>query len=167
MVGVAPANFRCHELISIAAVSQILQGQARLVETAMPTPVGLAPPCSYLVTAADERVEPWMFDIDCRDGMKARADALFEQYQSSSADLALQLPADGKARKIADAAHAIDVGGKGLDHHGQGLVFVDDDAPCYVRVIGPGAPRRLALAQRLALELTPSTAPMTPRPRSR
>jgi hypothetical protein len=55
------------------------------------------------------------------------------------------------------------VGAKGLDHHGQGLIFVDDDAPCYVRVLGKDAARRLELARLIAKNLTFANAPMTPR----
>ena len=62
------------------------------------------------------------------------------------------------------AAVDVAVGAKGLDHHGQGLLFIDDDAPCYVRVVGPDAPRRLALAQLIAKNLTFANAPMSPRP---
>ena len=58
----------------------------------------------------------------------------------------------------------VEVGAKGLDHHGQGLLFIDDDAPCYVRVVGPDAQRRLALARAIAKNLTFANAPMTPRP---
>jgi hypothetical protein len=39
------------------------------------------------------------------------------------------------------------------------LLFLDDDAPCYVRVIGPGADRRLALARLVAGRLERRTAP--------
>jgi hypothetical protein len=42
-------------------------------------------------------------------------------------------------------------------------LFIDDDAPCYVRVVGPEADRRMALARHLVSALTPATAPMTPR----
>ena len=107
--------------------------------------------------------------------MKQRADALFAQYKRTSADLVQQYdhlsdagmvkPTDaGVAIKRPDDAVEVSVGAKALDHHGQGLLFIDDDAPCYVRVIGPDAPRRLALAQAVAKNLTFANAPMTPRP---
>ena len=57
----------------------------------------------------------------------------------------------------------VDVGAKALDHHGQGLLFIDDDAPCYVRVVGPDSNARLALAKLIAKNLTFQNAPMTPR----
>ena len=37
-----------------------------------------------------------------------------------------------------NAAHEVEVGRRALDHHGQGLLFVDDDSPCYVPIVGPG-----------------------------
>ena len=52
----------------------------------------------------------------------------------------------------------------GLDHHGRGLIFIDDDAPCYVRVIGQDSTKRLELAKLVAKNLTFANAPMTPRP---
>jgi hypothetical protein len=120
-------------------------------------------------------MEYWTYDIDCRDDMKQRADALFAQYKRTSAELVAQYdqmtdaglvkPTDaGIAIKRPEDAVEVEVGAKALDHHGQGLLFVDDDAPCYVRVIGPDAPRRLELAKLVARNLTFANAPMTPRP---
>ena len=43
-------------------------------------------------------------------------------------------------------------------------MFIDDDAPCYVRVVGPNAAHRLELARLIAKNLTFANAPMTPRP---
>jgi hypothetical protein len=70
----------------------------------------------------------------------------------------------GVVNRAPDVAAEVAVGAKGLDHHGQGLIFIDDDAPCYVRVIGPDAAKRLALAQLIAKNLTYENAPMSPRP---
>ena len=66
--------------------------------------------------------------------------------------------------KLAAPLAAQQVGSKGLDHHGQGLIFIDDDAPCYVRVVGPDAAHRFELAKMLAKNLTFANAPMSPRP---
>ena len=67
-------------------------------------------------------------------------------------------------QRAPEIAAEVAVGAKGLDHHGQGLIFIDDDAPCYVRVVGPDAARRLELAKLIAKNLTFANAPMTPRP---
>jgi hypothetical protein len=139
----------------------------------MSTPKGVPHPCNYEVQA--QATEYWTYDIDCRDDYKARADALFAQYTSDSADRVQQYNqlADAGAVKPNDAgivSHApegaaeVSVGAKGLDHHGQGLIFIDDDAPCYVRVVGPDSMRRLDLARLVAKNLTFANAPMTPRP---
>jgi hypothetical protein len=106
--------------------------------------------------------------------VKQRADALFAQYKASTTDQIQHYEAlsSAGAIKAGDAGalpHApepaveVAVGAKGLDHHGQGLIFVDDDAPCYVRVLGKDAARRLELARLIAKNLTFANAPMTPR----
>jgi hypothetical protein len=55
-------------------------------------------------------------------------------------------------------------GQKGVDVLGQAVLFVDDDAPCFVRIVGPDAPRRLELAKMVSKNLTIANAPMKPRP---
>lgn len=177
LVGVQPANFRCDSLITAEAMSELLGQPARQVESAAASPNGVASPCNYLVTVPGQPSPAWTFDIDCRDNMKQKADALFAQYERTSAELVAAAmtdsaasapsPVDGgaaKPRKKPELAREVDVGARGLDHHGSGLLFLDDDAPCYVRVVGPDADKRLALAKHLATALTPATAPMSPRP---
>jgi hypothetical protein len=117
----------------------------------------------------------WTFDFDCRDNYKQTADALFVEYQQKNADIVSHYDAlaDAGGLKPTDAnieyhrpgeATDVAVGAKGLDHHGQAILFIDDDAPCYVRVIGPDAARRLELARLIAKNLTYANAPMVPRP---
>ena len=132
-------------------------------------------PCSYEILTPEP--EFWTFDVDCRDGMKQRADALFAQYRETSREAIAryaQLDAGGPARRPAmpaspshppEPAVEVAVGAKGLDHHGEGLIFIDDDAPCYVRVTGKDAARRLELARLIAKNLTLDNAPMVPRAR--
>jgi hypothetical protein len=174
LAGVFPDKFECKSILTLEELGQILNGSAHDLDSALSVPRGLPHPCTYEVTV-DGQAEYWTFDFDCRDGMKQRADALFEQYRTGSTQLIEQYNtlSDAGAIKPNDAgipthppepAVEVDVGAKGLDHHGQALIFIDDDAPCYVRVIGPGAPRRLALAKALAKHLTFANAPMTPRP---
>jgi hypothetical protein len=170
LAGVYPESFKCESVTTLAALGDVLGAGVRVIDTPMSTPKGVPHPCNYEVGG-----EAWTYDIDCRDGMKQRADALFEQYRSDSAAMQQRYSAlaDAGAIKPTDAGttfHApegsseVDVGAKGLDHHGQGLIFIDDDAPCYVRVVGPDAARRLALAKLVAKNLTFANAPMTPRP---
>jgi hypothetical protein len=173
LAGVYPDKFTCDSITSIDALSQVLGGTVRPVDSVMPVPRGVPQPCTYQVQT--EVTEAWTYDLDCRDGMKQRADALFAQYRDDSAaklasynqladagaiepnDAGIEVHAPGAAVEVA-------VGAKGLDHHGQGLIFIDDDAPCYVRIVGPDPARRLALAKLIAKNLTFADAPMTPRP---
>jgi hypothetical protein len=189
LAGVYPEQWRCDSVATLEALGQALGGTVKQIDSALSVPRGLPHPCNYEVSGRE--LEYWSFDVDCRDGMKQRADALFEQYKLTSrerveqyealADAGAQRPgAGGKphgrpehdAHADGDAGvelHApapaveVTVGAKGLDHHGQGLIFIDDDAPCYVRVVGKDATRRLELARLLASHLTFANAPMTPR----
>lgn len=183
LAGVYPEKFQCDSVATPDAVGAVLGGTARQIDNPASVPRGVPHPCVYEVTAT--ALEYWTYDFDCRDGMKARADALFAQYKQTSADIVEQYnaaadagpkPPDPNAKKLEhdagidapqrapEAAAEVAVGAKGLDHHGQGLIFIDDDAPCYVRVVGPDGVRRLELAKLIAKNLTFANAPMTPRP---
>jgi hypothetical protein len=174
LAGVYAENFKCDSVTSLEALGQTLGGKVSVIDSPMSTPRGVPHPCNYAVQA-ETGAEYWTYDIDCRDGMKQRADALFAQYRDDSSAMVHQYNtlADAGAIKPTDAGtviHApgdaveVAVGAKGLDHHGQGLIFIDDDAPCYVRVVGPDSARRLELAKLVAKNLTFVNAPMTPRP---
>jgi hypothetical protein len=172
LAGVYPEDFKCETIISLEELGQLLGGTPRRVEGALMPPRGVAAPCNYEVSG--QGVEYWTYDMDCRDGMKKRADALFAQYATDSAALVQKYneladagikPTDaGIAIRPPESSAEVAVGAKALDHHGRGLIFIDDDAPCYVRVIGPDFERRVALAKAIAKNLTFSNAPMTPRP---
>jgi hypothetical protein len=175
LAGVFPDRFQCDSVVNVDQVAQLLGAvKANKLESALSPPKGLPQPCNYELVM-QSTMEYWTFDVDCRDNMKARADALFAQYKRTSGELVAQYdhmtdaglvkPTDaGIVMKRPDDAIEVDVGAKALDHHGQGLLFIDDDAPCYVRVIGPDATRRLELAKAVAKNLTFANAPMTPRP---
>ena len=172
MIGVYPEKFVCDSVAPPDALAQALGGTPRVVDSAIQTPQGVARPCNYLVDGA-AGPEAWTFDIDCRPGYDVTAGKLFDQYTRGSQDLVDQYNAvvdaghmdlvdGGPPIKAPENARDVQVGKRALDHHGQGLLFIDDDAPCYVRVIGPDAGKRLALAQLVAKNLTPANAPMTP-----
>ena len=172
LAGVYPEQWRCDSVATPDALGELLGGTARPVDSAAPVERGLPHPCNYEVQGRE--LEYWTFDVDCRDGMKQRADALFDQYKALSRDAIEQYrghaPAASKQRdggpepRAPEPAVEVAVGAKGLDHRGQGLIFIDDDAPCYVRVVGKDAVRRLELAKLIAKNLTFANAPMTPRP---
>jgi hypothetical protein len=173
LAGVYPEKFQCDSIIKPEELATLLGAvKASLMDSAMTPPRGLAAPCAYQVTMQSEMAY-WTYDFDCRDGYKQRADALFEQYKRTSGELVQAFDAAADAgikptdagieiKRPEDSAE-VSVGAKALDHHGQGLLFIDDDAPCYVRVVGPNAANRLALAQHIAKALTFMNAPMTPR----
>jgi hypothetical protein len=187
VVGVFPDQFTCDSVAPPDELARALGGAARAVDSSTQSGGDIPRPCNYVVDAATGP-EAWTFDLDCRPGYDKTAAKLFEQYAATSQEAvdqyngaldaghllqvdagkpveleAGQKPADAAPPiKVPEASHVVQVGKKALDHHGQGLIFVDDDAPCYVRVMGPDAARRLALAQVIAKNLTPARAPMTP-----
>jgi hypothetical protein len=174
LAGVYPEQWRCDSVATLEVLGTLLGGTARQVDSAMAAPPGTPHPCSYEILTPEP--EYWTFDVDCRDGMKQRADALFAQYREISdeavqrhthahghADAGAARPGDAGVASRPEPAVEVAVGAKGLDHRGQGLIFIDDDAPCYVRVTGKDAARRLELARLIARNLTASNAPMTPR----
>jgi hypothetical protein len=175
LAGVFADRFQCDSLTKPIEIAQVVGGtKANKLESAMSPPKGVPQPCNYEVLT-ETNLEYWTYDIDCRDHYKERADKLFAQYTRTSGELVQQYDhmTDAGLVKATDAgivikrpedAFEVQVGAKALDHHGQGLLFIDDDAPCYVRVIGPDAARRLELARTVAKNLTFANAPMDPRP---
>ncbi len=177
VAGVFADKFDCTTIISHDTLAQVLGGNVRRLDGPIQMQRGLPKPCSYEVSSDPPAV--WTYDFDCRDGFKQRADALFTQYKQQNADriekynavadagvpkapkgavdAAIELKQPGVASEVA-------VGAKALDHNDQGLLFIDDDAPCYVRVVGPDAPKRLELSKLIVKQLTYVNAPMDPRP---
>ncbi len=174
VIGIYPDRWTCDQVATDAQVGEALGGVIRPIDGVMQTPRGVPRPCNYALGGGDAGVEAWTFDIDCRDGYETIAAGLFTEYERTSQDLVEAFNAASDAGPLAtvdggppikapDASRPVEVGKRGLDHHGQGLLFIDDDAPCYVRVVGPDADRRLALARLVARGLTPARAPMIPR----
>lgn len=173
-VGIDPRDWRCDVLTTPAVLSEAFGAPARELENTMATPPGVHAPCTYVVETAPGQEEAWSYDLDCRDGALKTAEILFTQFTDDSAALVAAFADASAGKPLIDdagvplpapgAAFEVPVGRRGLDHHGQGILFVDDDAPCYVRVIGKDAGRRLTLAKLVAAKLTPATAPMRPRP---
>ena len=174
LAGIYPEQWRCDSVASLETLGRLLGGTGKQIDSALPVPHGLPHPCSYEILTPEP--EYWTFDLDCRDGMKQRADALFAQYRETSREAVAHYtqldagvagggrPGDAGVVHPPEPAVEVAVGAKGLDHHGEGLIFIDDDAPCYVRVTGKDAARRLALARLIAKNLTLDNAPMVPRP---
>src|SRR5262245_47056020 len=90
LAGVFPDRFQCDSIAKTEQIAQLLGAvKANKLESAMGTPKGVPQPCNYEVVMQSV-MEYWTYDIDCRDQMKQRADALFAQYKKTSAELVQQ-----------------------------------------------------------------------------
>jgi hypothetical protein len=174
LAGVWPKDFKCESVASRETLVSVLGGEVKPIDNPGTVQPGTPAPCKYEVVR-EGALEQWQFDFDCRDSWKQKADGLFEEYRRKNLDMIADwnYKADAGMFKPNDAGTEynrpgdpieVAVGAKGLDHHGLALLFIDDDAPCYVRVAGKDSARRLILAQLLAKNLTFQNAPMTPRP---
>jgi hypothetical protein len=172
LAGIYPEDWKCSFVTSDDALAGVLGGPVHAIDTPVIMPRGVPHPCTYIVDTTPQ--EQWTYDVYCRDDYKTQADALFAQYKADSADAVQRFHAAADAGQLKndagivytspDVAAEVAIGAKGLDHHGRGLIFVDDDAPCYVRVIGIDPQKRIDLSRLVAKNLTFANAPMTPRP---
>ena len=163
IIGTEPELFRCSDVAPTDEIAALLGGKVASVETHSEPPPGVPRPCTYVRTV-EQTTEPWSFDIDCRATALDTARSLMRQYQASSdrsasAAQTRQTKQPDNRDSASVTTRAVEVGRVALDHHGQSLLFVDDDAPCYVRVNGPSAEGRLGLARMIARKLTPKSAP--------
>jgi hypothetical protein len=148
ILGVDPANFECASIADEPSVAAIVGGRVEITRSVFAPPRGVTRPCIYTLArfaANDAGPEPiaWNIDLDCRKSAREDGERLLTQYATRP------------------GAKPIRVGASGIDIE-PALVFLDDDAPCYVRVVGPERERRVALARLVAEQLTAKNAPMTP-----
>lgn len=172
LVGVEVDRWTCDLIATPAMISQTLGIPARGVDSTLGSAPGTPKPCNFVAEGAAP--EAWSFDLDCRDTALKTAEKLFVEYAARNEELIAQWDAStgGKVGKddagveqhAVAAPFEVQVGKKALDHHGQAILFIDDDTPCYARVAGPDPERRLLVAKLVAQKLTPATAPMRPRP---
>jgi len=139
VVGVLPELFECASVAPDDQVRAIL-GTFQVLDSSFDTPEGLAKPCNYLAKT-DAGVAQWSFDLDCRKSALEDGKKLMVQYATG------------------DDSAAVHVGESGIDYKDAALLFIDDDTPCYGRVLGPGAETRRRLAELVATNLTPRSAP--------
>jgi hypothetical protein len=139
-IGVLAVDFKCESVITPEAVEAAVGKPLEPVDSGFTPPQGVAKPCQY-VSAIPEQPEDWSWDLDCRERAMDDGARLMAEHASKP------------------GAKAVLVGRSGLDHSGVQLMFFDDDAPCYVRVNGPGESERLALARAIADGLTRRNAP--------
>lgn len=185
LLGIDPPKWKCETIASPQQVAEVLGGEIAVLDSPFTPPRGVPEPCNYTVTrpgpvgksgdATTPYIEAWTFDLDCRPDYEERAELLFAEYARTSEELVeeyakrtggpgVKPPTDdaGVPLRAPQGAHDALVGRRALDHHGQGLLFIDDDSPCYVRVVGVDAARRLALAELVAANLHEANAPMKP-----
>ncbi len=148
MLGVDPSDFDCESIASEQQVASIVGGDVMLSRSQFEPPRGVTRPCIYTLARYADRdagLDPrrWSIDLDCR---------------KSALDDGERLLAQNATRR---GAEPIRVGSSGIDVD-PALVFLADDAPCYVRVVGPDQRLRVELARLVAGELTAKNAPMTP-----
>jgi hypothetical protein len=170
--GVDPTDWTCDLVATPAVMAETLGGPTRGIDSPMATAPGTPRPCTFVFEGTSP--EAWSFDLDCRANALKTAETLFSEYAAQNVAIieAFDAQTGGKVVKddagvehgAVEAPREVAVGKKGLDHHGMQILFVDDDAPCYVRVSGPDADRRLAVAQLVARNLTAKNAPMRPYP---
>lgn len=139
-LGVMAVDFKCESVVTPETVEAAVGKPLDAVDSGFTPPQGVAKPCGY-VSAIPEQPEEWSWDLDCRERAMDDGARLMAEHASKP------------------GAKAVLVGRSGLDHSGVQLIFFDDDAPCYVRVNGPGEAERLALARAIADGLTRRNAP--------
>jgi hypothetical protein len=162
-VGVYPEQFTCESLAPLAELAVLGDGLAAAEPPETNPPRGVARPCNYVTAvpasqfdgdAGPEQVVEvsWSFDLDCRAGAVKEAEELRAEYSKMEGDPDAGVPATVE----------VDVGRWGTDHLRSQLLFVDRDVDCYVRVRGPSAEGRLALARVIEQHLTETTAVREP-----
>lgn len=154
-VGVDPSVFDCETVVPQALVASAVGGAVEPMESMFTPPRGTPKPCDYMmidppaVELQDGAPAPaqmlWSVQFDCRD----------DYVQSTAAEMQRLVDTEGAQR--------VTVGKWGIEHRDAALLFLDDDAPCSVKVVGPGVAQRGAIARLVAQKLTPGTAPMRPR----
>lgn len=141
LVGIRSEDFQCDSLLSADQRAQLFGGRITPMESQFTPPTGVPKACNYVSYEAGREPVHWSFDLDCREGALADAGKLLVSYASAP---------DAMPQRIGQSA---------LDHHNSALLFIDDDTPCYGRVLGPDREVRRQLALHLASALSPRTAP--------
>lgn len=139
-MGVLAVDFKCESVIAPETVEAAVGKPLEPFDSGFTPPQGVAKPCQY-ASAIPEQPEEWSWDIDCRERAMKDGASLMAEHGTKP------------------GAKAVMVGRSGLDHSSAQLIFFDDDAPCYVRVNGPGEAERLSLARAIADGLNRRNAP--------
>lgn len=139
ILGVAADSFQCDSVAPIERIASIVGAGVEPQDAPFDPPAGVPRPCSYTTGGAEPVV--YSFDLDCRPDALDVGAKLMARYAS------------------APEATPVRIGRSGLDHSRASLLFIDDDAPCYGRVLGPEAEVRLAIGELVSERLTEVNAP--------
>ncbi len=141
LVGIRADEFQCESVLSVEQAQELFGGRVERQESPNTPPAGVPAACNYRSYAEGRDPLGWSFDLDCREGALRDASQLMVSY--------------------ADAPNAepLSIGQSALDHNDSALLFIDDDTPCYGRVIGPDRAIRSKLASIIVAALLPRTAP--------
>lgn len=141
LVGIRPEDFVCESLFTIEQATEIFGGRVEQVESPHTPPVGVPGSCNFVSYAEGREPLRWSFDLDCREGAHDDAGQLMVRYAD------------------APSATPMRIGLSALDHNDSALLFIDDDTPCYGRVLGPDQGIRTRVAKAIVPVLTPRSAP--------
>lgn len=147
-IGVYPSDFKCESVAKLPEVIEVVGQTVTLREQQFEPQFGTPGACEY----HGKEVKPpegvdagpypsWSFDIDCRTLGVQSGERLMATYAKDESSVPVR------------------VGKSGIDHRDTVLLFIDDDSPCSVRVLGPGREIRTALAELVAKNLTATNAP--------
>ncbi|MCP4444317.1 MAG: hypothetical protein GY811_03100 [Myxococcales bacterium] len=141
LVGVRPEAFACESLFTIETATELFGGRVEQVESPFTPPAGVPGSCNFVSYAEGRQPLHWSFDLDCREGAHDDAGQLMVNYAD------------------APGAKPMRIGLSALDHNGSALLFIDDDTPCYGRVLGPDQAIRVRIAEILVPVLDARSAP--------
>jgi hypothetical protein len=139
LIGVDPTQFSCASVAPLSDVEIAVASKLKEVDAHMPMPAGVAQPCSY--RAKLPPYPQWSFDLDCRPAAIKTGHNLMVRFSGEP------------------GAVPVRVGRSGIDHRDAVLLWIEDDAPCYGRAMGPEQAKRLAIASLVSANLTERNAP--------
>jgi hypothetical protein len=141
LVGIRAEDFECDSVLTDTQAAELIGGRVERVESQFTPPAGVPKACNYVSYAAGREPIRWSFDLDCREGALQDAGKLIVTYAETPGAVPMR------------------IGQSALDHHDSVLLFIDDDTPCYGRVLGPDQAGRGELANILVEALKPRSAP--------
>jgi hypothetical protein len=145
VIGVQPDKFDCKSFLPEA--SRVAGGDVNWVPADFAPQHGTTPPCGF--QRQGDESKSWAFSFDCRPVAESELDLLI------------------KTRSADPDTKIVEIGRKAVDHSRAQLVFMDDDTPCAVWIVGPDEATRAQLAQLVLSKLNRENAPMHPRGQAR